>query len=499
MGFINTKDKPVMPEPAELTEEKVNALENKIKVFINEQKDNIKSIFNDDNLTEQTIEYVIDGNNEILKEGNVNPLKCLKDYAIQWSIKGNIEENSTKCHLTFFNIGGLLGANGLLYSICQLYYFFSKIPSKNRQDEEIIKDIEECLKLIDDGNITGLNSIWRANINREILNDLRMAKDFLINLFHEKITHDIFDNIKNNKLTKIMGICNSLKKGVSKFFVYIFYFLSFKLSEIKQSKNAENEYVKKKNAINKFNLSKILLNKINTDFFSQNNIFILASDDNTIPLKNLGVAFTGDYILGLGEMDRARRLIENEKDGFMTGNNVNNNNKSLYNFYYQKIKDIKWFFERNRDIIYYIKKGIYGQDNYYINQLAKELDIVNEKKLHEGAIDILENNDNISTQRTTQYTQNNNSVVMREKENEEGILVGNRIFLRGSNEYNLYNKLKDEMGENRALEYFKYQRDLENNNDNSHGMIKVNVEENYAHANQYYDDEKKESLIEENY
>ena len=68
------------------------------------------------------------------------------------------------------------------------------------------------------------------------------------------------------------------------------------------------------------------------DFFSQYNIFVLASDDNTIPLKNLGVAFTGMYIQGLGEMNRARRLIENEKDGFMTGNNVNNNNKKLYNF-----------------------------------------------------------------------------------------------------------------------------------------------------------------------
>ena len=84
MGIRNTR---VEPESPELTEEKIRALENSIKVFIEEQKDNIKSIFNDKDLTEQTIEYVIDGNNEILKEGNVNPLKCLKDYSIQWSIK----------------------------------------------------------------------------------------------------------------------------------------------------------------------------------------------------------------------------------------------------------------------------------------------------------------------------------------------------------------------------------------------------------------------------
>ena len=236
------------------------------------------------------------------------------------------------------------------------------------------------------------------------------------------------------------------------------------------------------------------------DFFSQYNIFVLASDDNTIPLKNLGVAFTGMYIQGLGEMNRARRLIENEKDGFMTGNNVNNNNKKLYNFYYQKIKDIKWFFERNRDSIYNIKKGIYGKDNYFINQLAKELDLVNESNLHEGVIDVLENSYNISTQRTTQYTQYNNLDGMRENGNEDGIFVNNMMLQRGSKEYHIYNKLKEEMSENRAAEYLRTQRNLENNNyNNAHELINSNVEENYAHANQDYVDEKKESLIEESY
>ena len=497
MGIRNTR---VEPESPELTEEKVRALENSIKVFIEEQKDNIKSIFNDKDLTEQTIEYVIDGNNEILKEGNVNPLKCLKDYSIQWSIKGNNEVNSTKCHLTFFNIGGLLGANGLLFSICEFYYFFSKIQSENRQDGDIIQDIEKCLKLIDEGKINELNIIWRANINQEILNDLRMAKDYLINLFHEKVTNDIFDNINDNIVTKIMKKCVSLGKGVSKFLVYILYLLSFQLSGYKQRENAKNEYVKYKNSINKYNLSKILLNKINMDFFSQYNIFVLASDDNTIPLKNLGVAFTGMYIQELGEMNRARRLIENEKDGFMTGNNVNNNNKKLYNFYCQKINDIKWFFERNRDSIYNIMKGIYGKDNYFINQLAKELDLVNESNLHEGVIDVLENSYNISTQRTTQYTQYNNLDGMRENGNEDGIFVNNMMLQRGSKEHHFYNKLKEEMGENRAAEYFRIQRNLENNNyNNAHELINTNVEENYANANQDYVDEKKESLIEESY
>ena len=194
MGIFSSKKSEEIESP-KLTKEKIVALESSIKAFIEAQKENIKLIFNDNDLPEQKIEYIIEENNELIKEENKNPLKVLKDYAIQWSIKGNNELNSTKCHLTFFNLGGLLGANGLLYSICEFYYFFSKTPKENRKQEDIIKDIEKCLKLIDEGNARELNFIWKANITKEILNDLRMAKDFLLNLFHEKITNDIFENI----------------------------------------------------------------------------------------------------------------------------------------------------------------------------------------------------------------------------------------------------------------------------------------------------------------
>ena len=132
--------------------------------------------------------------------------------------------------------------------------------------------------------------------------------------------------------------------------------------------------------------------------------------------------------------------------------------------------------------------------------MAKELDLVNESNLHEGVIDVLENSYNISTQRTTQYTQYNNLDGMRENGNEDGIFVNNMMLQRGSKEYHFYNKLKEEMGENRAAEYFRTQRNLENNNyNNAHELINTNVEENYANANQDYVDEKKESLIEESY
>ena len=291
MGIFSSKKTEAIESP-ELTNEKILALENSIRNFIEEQKENIESIFNDNDLSEQNIEFMIKENNELIKARNINPLKCLKDYAIQWSIKGNHEINSTKCRLTFFNLGGLLGANGLLYSICEFYYFFSKTPNEYRRQEDIIKDIEKCLKYIDKGNTQELNLIWKANITIEILNDLRMAKDFLLNLFHEKITNDIFETINNNFVSRIMRKCKSFAKGVSRFFVYIFYFLTLQLSN---KKAEENEYLKKKNAINKFYLQKLLLNHIDFDFFSKYNIFILGSDDNTIPFKNLGVAFTGYY------------------------------------------------------------------------------------------------------------------------------------------------------------------------------------------------------------
>ena len=178
-------------EDPNLTEDKTNILENNIRNFIIEQKENIKLIFNDKDLILQNIDYIVDANSNIRKEENPNPLNNIKDFVIQWSIQGNNTVNSTKCHLTFFNLGGLLGADGFLYSICLFYYYFAKIPNENRNKKDIVEDIEKCLEFIDNGNLTELNSIWRTNINEDILNNLRIAKDFLINLFHEKITNDI--------------------------------------------------------------------------------------------------------------------------------------------------------------------------------------------------------------------------------------------------------------------------------------------------------------------
>ncbi len=42
----------------------------------------------------------------------------------------------------------------------------------------------------------------------------------------------------------------------------------------------------------------------------------------------------------------------------MTGNNKNCNNKKLFIYYWKRINDLKLFFERNKDNIDNIKKGL---------------------------------------------------------------------------------------------------------------------------------------------
>lgn len=386
MGQLQKKNEN-KEENIQLTPEKIGGLENEIKKLINNQRQNIFHIFNKNDYKPKNIGYSIDANDKILKNEN---LDSPHDYVIQWSIEGDNDINNTNCHLTFFNIGALLGGEGILYSICLFYYYFMKIPCENRKAEEIKKDIEKCLNYIDNGNIYDLNLIWKVNLNDGLLSNLRTAKDFLINLFQEKITNDLFEKLNDTLLHKIFKFFNSIKKGVSTFFPLIWYFFSGKL-ETKRKEEAD--YLKRKNKINKNHLPKLIVDKINIDFFANNNIFILATDDNTTPLVNYGIAFMGDYIEGLGEKHRARKLIEGITDGFITGNQEN---KKVYDFYYQKIYDIKLFFYRNQDKIDKINRGI--DIDISIQGISKELNYLNDKYLKEG---ILENNSSrISTRET---------------------------------------------------------------------------------------------------
>ena len=198
-------------------------------------------------------------------------------------------------------------------------------------------------------------------------------------MFQEKVTDDLFEKLNNTLLNKISKYFNIIKKGVSTFFPFIWYLLSGKL-EPKREKEAD--YLKRKNKINRNYLPALIVDKMNINFFANNNIFILATDDNSTPLVNYGIAFTGDYIIGLGEMHKARKLVEGLKDGFMT---KNKENKKVYDFYFKRINDIKLFFYKNQDKIDKINRGM--DMDISIQEISKGLNYLNEKYLKEGVLE----------------------------------------------------------------------------------------------------------------
>ena len=207
----------------------------------------------------------------------------------------------------------------------------------------------------------------------------------------------------------------------------------------------EKIYIKRKNAINKQDLFNLILNSLNYEFFSENNIFILATDDNTVQYKNFGTAFIGDYIEGLGQMHRARKLIKDKDDGFIIGNNKNCENNFLYDYYYKRIIDIKLFFERNQKTIDIIKKGINkGLKDSDIQNFSQEIDYINNRFLQrEGSID-----DEIKTE-ITRETINTNPIVINRLSNEQI--------------KNAYEQIKINMGDERAMEALRLSNLIEKN------------------------------------
>ena len=350
----------------------INDLEREIKTFMDKQTDNIKSIFNDDKFkVQKPIERSNVVNNNF--HTNENDINVLQDYVIQWSIEGAHYANSTRCNLTLFNIGSFLGANGFLESISLFYICFMKIPINNKTEGEIKKDIEDCLRYIDSGERDQLNEKWNININDNQLKNLQFAKDYLINQFQDKITEDIFKRLNNNKFKKIWNWCKTKFCNLG---IIICFFISKKLSL--------NDYIKAKNSINRNYLIEELFNKLNLETFKNNNIFIIAIDNDTDSWNNYGATFLGYPLKGLGEKHRARKLILNDVDGFMVGNG-HNKTEFLYKFYCNRINEIKKFFEENNQRIDDINKGL--NININIREIAQDLDNINQKYQYQGHLE----------------------------------------------------------------------------------------------------------------
>lgn len=440
-------------EDLEITDNKIGYLNHEINTFMNKQSESIKQIFTDNNYKKQNIDYIFNANDKPqIKES----LEALTDYVINWSIEDNNIYNSTNCQLFLFNIGSFLGANGFLYSISLFYYYFMKIPTDNRADDEIKKDINDCLNYIDEGSIEKLNKKWNVNLEDNYLNNLRFAKDFLTNLFQEKATDGIFQRINNNNIKKIW---KNVKTQFTHFCAIIYYFLTEKLSL--------RDFVQKKKIINRNYLITEILKNLKVETFRDKNIYIIATDNNINSLKNLGATFTGFYLKGLGELHHARRLVENEEDGFITGNNAANiKNKKLYDFYYARIKDINLFFQRNQERINRINKG--GMDlEINFKEIAKELDMVNEKYPNDALIDN-EPLTNISTPRETiisgveqaRIQENENAYIqLKNSYYDEDVPLKNQ-----SNNLTTRQSILLEMGPNRLKEYDNIKKELSNYN-----------------------------------
>ncbi len=171
----------------------IKQLENKIKEFIQSNKETIKRKYIlDPQKQKQPIDY------SILDNGIENKEFSYEDYVIQWSISGGNKINFTKVQLTFFNLGAFLGANGFLYSISVFYFYFIQMNT-NRDKNSIKEDIINCLKYIDSGDIESLRIIWKTNLDNNTLRILKCAKNHLINIFRELIDDEIYEIITTQK------------------------------------------------------------------------------------------------------------------------------------------------------------------------------------------------------------------------------------------------------------------------------------------------------------
>ena len=228
-------------------QEKIEHLEETIKTFIDTHQEDFKKIFEIKDEEEKNIEYEINDKDEI-KENNKTEIDYQNDYVIKKSWKGNNKINPTKCHLSIFNLGALLGKDGFLYSICVFYYHFLQIPNENKTEKEIKTDIDNCLSYIDNGNIDFLNQIWKIKLDEGTFNNLKLTRYTLSNLFKDGINDIIFNRINNKFFLWIAQFCHSSRRNISKFSCILFYFLSRELSdELKENeRNKELKYLKKK-------------------------------------------------------------------------------------------------------------------------------------------------------------------------------------------------------------------------------------------------------------
>ena len=394
--------------------QEIKQLEEKIKDFIDSQKQDIEAFFKNKKQEKKNILFQINDNNEITT--NSDEVKYLEDYVIKQTWNGNNRINTTKCFLSIFNIGYLLGKDGLLYSICMFYYCFLNFKIEEKKEEEIREKISNSLSAIDQGNSDYLNHIWKIKLelkNRQKRNEANYIKE---------------KNLINNK--KILD----------------------KLIEI--------------------------LTKDAYYFFEYYNLFILALDDNSKLGENCGATFMGYHLKGLGSYGRAKRLIEKESDGFQTY--YVQEEKQLYDFYKERIEDIINFFKRNEERIKKINEQFKGNNLSDIENTLKEVteDAIQTSRKYdkEGIIETTQNSklDGIKESNLR------NEIIITNGPNQNNIIENNNSNFCSQNcnyfnsqfmgmddpeQYALYSRLRREQEEDEKFqEKVMPYKQIENNN-----------------------------------
>ena len=320
--------------------DKNTKLEKCIIDFIENNLASIKQKFLDPNKKKIQIDYSIEHNKEIIIKDKTQ----LEDYVIQWSYSSLKFLNKTKCQLTFFNLGSLLGSRWLLFSISLLYSYFFNLNFEDKKEKEIKIDILKCLEYIDNKDINNLTKIWNIEeITQDTLEILRYGKNYMINTFKEVIDDDIYVTLR--KYGKFRIFIRKCWYSILWFFSFGFYAKISVPTKQKKIKNRDSIFEQ---------IFNIIINQ--NDFFKKYNLFIMALDDKNKE-RNAGATFFGYHLeFGSNEMTaQARRLILDETDGFLENNDED---KTLYDFYTNRINELRNFFIENKDKIDKINKAL---------------------------------------------------------------------------------------------------------------------------------------------
>ena len=457
-------------EEAEKTPEQTEELINYLKNYIDEHKEEIKKYFAENYNRSKIYMYETKVKNskiEITKKKH-KP----EDYSIKMVFD---DDEKLPLHLELYNIGGLLSKNGILYRIIMFYSFCCTIQIEEEMDENEKRiRINQCLKAIDNDDITFLESISQLKMYKVLFNLIKSGYKIIKSWFpgaNESIVDTILGRIKSYLLRGLSAFLLTNIRVVSGLVLLTLGIIVFIPTVIyaKYSQKKINEYIRKKNRIN----LGIIIEQIRTifmreeevkvlDFFRNNDIYALAYDVNKNSYKNAGAAFFAHYIGGMGQ--KARQLKRDSETGFDTENDLDES--LIYDCYEKNILEIMNFFKDTRvnfKRILILPKHENLKENKDFKAILDKLIQFNEKA-------IKENNDIITT---TNLVDDSISQPLLDNSLEKDTIIIVPKIIEDDNKNKEIEKLKNIINDlnNKLEQDQKYIRDLANLNLNRNNQI----------------------------